>query len=155
MNHVATDIARPADAVWQALLAEYVRAAKFREQGYAIVELEGPEFYLGGYRMRLEHNNALLDERICRVTEIDAAALRLSMCAEYLTVLGGMVVYVTYQATPIATGARCSIDCHSHFGQLPGSAASVSRREALTALTKQFHTGLLDYLITLKTMIET
>lgn len=152
VNHAAADIACPADAVWQALLAEYVHAGKFREHGYAVEELEGPEFYLGGYRLCLEKNNALLDERICRVTELDDVALRLSLCAEYLTVPGGLVVYATYQATPVAGGARCTIDCHSHFGQLPE--ASADRGEAIAGLTKQFQAGLVDYLTALKTKLE-
>ena len=95
VHHVAVDIARPAELVWQAILEEYVEAKKFRELGYVIEPLDNPAAYLGGYRMRFEQDGAVVDSRDCLITERDEAAHRLSIFADYRTAPNGMTVYVT------------------------------------------------------------
>ena len=66
VNHVAMDMAAPADAVWQAILDDYVEAKKFREHG-TVAPLDDPAAVFGGYRMRFEQNG-VVDERVVRIT---------------------------------------------------------------------------------------
>lgn len=112
VNHVAIDIAAPADAVWQTIIDELVEAKGFRGHG-AVIPLSGPDAPLGGYRVTFEDDDGALDERVARITERDNAARRLSICADFLSVPGGMRVYATYHAQDTAGGARFAIDCHT------------------------------------------
>jgi len=137
VNHVSVDISCPPGRVWDAILGDYLCARKFSEAGYAIERLDGPAYFRGGFRMRLECDGAVVDERICCVTELDETARRLSMYAEYLSAPNEMKVHATYQAHRSGTGTRYSIDSYSSFhpamstedGETDNSAA-VARMEA-------------------------
>src|SRR5262245_2874640 len=123
VNHVTVDIKAEPEAVWRVILDEYVETKKFREQGYAIEPLDDPAFARGGYRMRLEKDGALIDERNCYFTERDDGAHRLSLFADYLSVPGGLQVYATYGVEPKGEGARYTIHCHSRMSVEAPSAA--------------------------------
>lgn len=115
VNHVALDIAASPDAVWQEIVTLYVEAKKFREQG-VVTTIDEPAAPLGAYRMRIDHGGGAIDERLCRITERDEDARRLSIFADYLSVPGGMQVYATYQAVDRGDGrAAFAIDCHSRI----------------------------------------
>src|SRR5258705_11291524 len=92
VNHAAVDIAAAPETVWRAILDEYVEARKFREQGYRIEPLDDQASILGGYRMLLEKDGSLVDDRIAQFTERDDAARRLSIFADYLSTSGRMQV---------------------------------------------------------------
>ncbi len=155
VNHVAIDVACAPDVVWAAILAEYVEARKFREIGYAIDWLDEPAAFLGGYRLRFVQDGSVLDDRVCRVTELDAVARRLSMVADYRSVPGGMTVHATYHAQAAGAGTRLAIDCHSGLGIEPpadGSRAAVE--SAVATMTTQYAAALADYLQGLKVRLE-
>ncbi|SKB72167.1 hypothetical protein [Sphingopyxis flava] len=115
VNHVSIDISCSPGRVWDAILEDYLCARKFSEAGYAIERLDDPVYFRGGFRMRLEHDGAVVDERICCVTELDKTARRLSMYAEYLTAPNEMKVHATYQAHRSWTGTKYSIDSYASF----------------------------------------
>lgn len=154
VNHVAVDIAAPPAAVWQTILDEYIEAKKFREIGYAIEPLDDPAAYLGGYHMHLEQDGAVVDERLCHVTERDDTAHRLSMYADYLA--GGMIVYATYHAEDIPGGTRYRLDCHSTLGiARPADASRAGIAAAVGETRAQFDAALTGYLESIKTKLET
>lgn len=154
VNHAAVDIAAPPAAVWQTILDEYIEAKKFREIGYAIEPLDDPAAYLGGYHMRFEQDGAVVDERLCHVTEHDEAALRLSMFADYLA--GGMIVYATYHAEAAPGGTRYRLDCHSTLGiPQPAGAGRAEVAAAVAEMTAQFDAALTGYLESIKAKLET
>lgn len=154
VNHVAVDIAAPSDAVWRAILDEYVEAKKFREH-YTIEPLADPAAFLGGYRMLMEKDGAVVDERIVHITERDDAARRLSLLADYLSVPGGMQVFVTYQAHATANGARYTLDCHSRMGiEAPAGGTREEITAAVAALKAQIDPALIQYLESIKTRLE-
>lgn len=153
VNHVAMDMAAPADAVWQAIIDDYVEAKKFRE--YGIVEpLDDPAAVFGGYRMRFEQNG-VIDERVVHITERDEAARRLSAMADYLSVPGGMRVYATYHAQEIAGGTRYAIDCHAQLSvDMPAGDARAGMAATLAEMTAGADTHLLAYLTAIKARVE-
>lgn len=153
VNHVAMDMAAPADAVWQTILDDYVEAKKFRE--YGIVEpLDDPAAVFGGYRMRFEQNG-VVDERVVRITERDEAARRLSAAADYLSVPGGMRVYATYHAQEIGDGTRYAIDCHTQLlVEVPAGDARVGVAATLAEMAAGADTHLLAYLAAVKARVE-
>ncbi|NIJ38164.1 hypothetical protein FHR22_002867 [Sphingopyxis panaciterrae] len=154
VNHAAIDIAASPAAVWQTILDEYIEAKKFRELGYAIEPLDDPAACLGGYRMRFEQDGAVVDERICHVTERDEAAHRLSMFADYLA--GGMIVYATYHADEAPGGTRYRLDCHSTLGiDQPAGAERSEIASAAGEMKAQFGTALTGYLESIKAKLET
>lgn len=154
VNHAAVDIAISPAAVWQTILDEYIEAKKFRELGYAIEALDDPAAYLGGYHMRLEQDGAVVDERICHVTERDEAAHRLSMFADYLA--GGMIVYATYHADAAPGGTRYRLDCHATLGIAPPAGAGQAEIAATVGeMTAQFNAALNGYLESIKAKLET
>lgn len=154
VNHAAVDIAAPPAAVWQTILDEYIEAKKFREIGYAIEPLDDPATCLGGYRMRLEQDGAVIDERLCHVTERDEIAHRLSMFADYLA--GGMIVYATYHAEAAPGGTRYRLDCHSTLGiPQPAGAGRAEVAAAVAEMTAQFDAALTGYLESIKAKLET
>lgn len=112
VNHVAMEISASPDAVWQVILDDYVNATKFREIG-AVEPIDDPAALLGGYRTRIEHNGAIVDERIVHITERDEKARRVSAFADYLSVPGGLQVYASYHAREAPGGTLYTIDCHS------------------------------------------
>lgn len=155
VNHVAVDIAASPEAVWQTILEEYIEAKKFREIGYTIEPLDEPAAYLGGYRMRFEQDGALLDDRICRVSERDEAEHRLSIFADYLSAPKGMVVYATYHAAKTSEGTRYHLDCHGTLGIDPPAGGGQAEVAATVAEMKtEFDTALAGYLNTIKARLE-
>nr|WP_316640432.1 hypothetical protein [uncultured Roseateles sp.] len=154
VNHVAIDIKAPPEAVWRAIQEEYVEAKKFRQLG-TLQPLDDPAAVLGGFRMRLEHEG-VIDEREVRYTEIDHAARRLSVYADYLTVpVGGMGVWVTYQAQEVPEGTRYAIDAHARLHvevQEGGGKADIAT--AIDALTHSFDGSLRAYLEKVKAGFE-
>ncbi len=155
VNHVALDIACAPEIVWDALLADYVEARKFSAIGYSIEPLQDRTAYLGAYTLRFEKDGALLDHRICRVTELNRSERRLSMAADYLCVPGGMTVRATYQAQEGPAGARLAIDCHADLAM---EWAAAGTREELAAavetITAQYDAGLIGYLESVKATLE-
>lgn len=155
VNHVAIDIAASPDAVWQTILDEYVEAKKFREIGYALEPLDDPAAPIGGYRMRLEQDGAVVDDRICHFTERDDAAHRLSIFADYLSMPGGMTVHATYHAEAMAGGTRYRLDCHSTLGiEQPAGAGRAEVAAAVGEMKAQFDAALIAYVESIKTKLE-
>lgn len=155
VNHVAVDIARPPAEVWDAIVEAYVYAAKFSAQGYEIEPLDGdPAALLGGYRMRFTQDGAVIDDRICRISERDDAARRLSICADYAPGRpDGMMVYVTYAAHVAEGGARYTIDCHTRIKvEAP---AGTTLADAAAELKARFDAALVAYLASVKAKLET
>jgi hypothetical protein len=148
VNHHAVDIARPAAVVWQDIVETYVNARKFSSQGHVIEPLtDDPAAYLGGYRMTLrDKDGAVLDDRVCRITERDDAAMRLSLCAEYvLPAEMKLVVNASYQAIPTATGSRYHLDAYSMMDvSLPQSSSDPSVKQ----VAEQFQSGSAGHLDT-------
>ena len=154
VHHVAVEIAAPADAVWRVILDEYVEATKFRETGYAIEPIDDACAVLGGYRMRFERDGAVVDDRICQITERDDAARRLSMFADYLSVPGGMQVFATYHAQDVAGGCRYALDCHSRLGAEALAAGGGDIAAAVAGAAAQARAALIGYLENIKARIE-
>ena len=155
INRVSIDIACPPARVWEVILEDYLAACKFAEAGYAIERLDGPSYFRGGYRMRLEADGAVVDERICCVTEFDAAARRLSLYADYLAAAEGMNVHATYQALERGTGTRFSLDSYSRLSlELPTEDGETDIRMAVTKLETQFDAALASYLKGVKARLE-
>lgn len=154
VNHVAVDIARSPDALWRAILDDYVEATKFREVA-EIEPIDDPSAVLGGYRMRLEHEG-VVDRRDIHFTEHDETARRLSIFADYLTVpAGGMRVWVTYQAQEIPSGARYAIDCHTRLNiEAPAGGAKSDIAAAVAEMKTNFDVGLIAYLERVKAGLE-
>jgi len=148
VNHNAVDINRPVKAVWQDILETYVEARKFSSQGHVIEPLkDDPAAYLGGYRMTLRDKDGnLVDDRVCRITERDEAAMRLSLCAEYFVPPEmKLVVNASYQATPTANGTRYTLDAYSMANvALPKSAADPSLKQ----VAEEFRSASAGYLDT-------
>jgi hypothetical protein len=153
VNHVAVDIGCPPEAAWQAILDHYVDGRKFAEYGYDITPLEGLAAFRGGYRMRLEQDGKLVDDRICTITERDERARRLSFFADYRTT--GMTVAVTYQAQATDAGTRYAIDCHSTIGiDRPAGDDPAAFAATVANLTGQFDAALSAYLAGIRTTLE-
>ena len=148
VNHNAVDIERSAEVVWRDILETYVEGRKFSSQGHVVVALaDDPAAYLGGYRMTLRgEDGTVVDERICRITERDEEAMRLSLCAEYLLPAEmNLIVNASYQATPMPNGSRYTLDAYSMMNvAMPQSAAEPSVRE----VAEQFQSGSAGYLDT-------
>ena len=148
VNHNAVDINRPAKVVWQDILETYVDGRKFSSQGHVIEPLkDDPAAYLGGYRMTLKDKDGnLVDDRICRITERDEAAMRLSLCAEYFVPPEmKLIVNASYQATPTASGSRYTLDAYSMMDvALPRSAADPTVQQ----VAEQFQSGSAGHLDT-------
>jgi len=153
VNHVAMDMAAAPDAVWRAILDDYVEAKKFRESG-TIEPIDDPAAVFGGYRMRFEQNG-VMDERIVHITERDEAARRLSAAADYLSVPGGMRVYATYHAQEIADGTRYAIDCHTQLQiEAPAGDMHAGIAATLAEMTAGADTHLVAYLASIKARVE-
>jgi len=148
VNHNTVDIARPAAVVWRDILEMYADGRKFSAQGHVVEPLIGdPAAYLGGYRMTLKDKDGnLVDDRICRITERDDAAMRLSLCAEYFVPPEmNLIVNASYQATPTANGSRYTLDAYSMMDvALPKSSSEPSVKQ----VAEQFQSGSSGYLDT-------
>lgn len=153
VNHVAVDIAAAPDAVWRVIVEEYVGARKFGD--YAIQPIDDPAAVFGGYRMRLEKDGAVVDERVVHFTEHDDAARRLSLYADYVSVAGGARVFATYQAHEVASGTRYTVDCHTRIGvEAPAGNARAGIVAAADELKTHFDTALAQYLDSIKGRLE-
>ncbi len=155
VNHCAIDIACPPSVLWAALTDDYVGGGGFAQAGYLIEQLDEPALVLGGYRMRFE-SEALADDRICRITERDEEAMRLSLQAEYLSAAAnGMVVYATYQVVPDGEGALYRLDCHATLSLEVGAGASREEiARSIATLRAHFHEGIAVKAAELKARIE-
>lgn len=154
VNHVAIDIAAAPDAVWRAIIHEYVGASKFGEQ-YAIEPIDDPIAVLGGYRMRLEKDGAVVDERVVHFTEHDDTERRLSLFADYLSVPDGLQVFATYQAHETRGGVRYTIDCHTRTSiEAPATGAREDIIAAVAKMKGHFDTALTQYLESTKASLE-
>ena len=123
--------------------------------GYAIEPIHDLAAPLGGYRMRLVQDGAVIDDRIVRITERDETARRLSLFADYLSVAEGMQVYATYHAQETETGTRYALDCHANSPlEVPDSGAPRGLGAALAAMKVEIDADLTEYLRTIKSRIE-
>jgi hypothetical protein len=155
VNHVAIYIAAAPAVVWRSIVEEYVEGRKFREMGNAIEPLNDPAAVLGGYRLRLEQDGTMIDDRICHITERDDVARRLSMYADYLLAPGGMQVYATYHAQSAAGGTRYALDCHARMSLEALSAlAEADIAATLTSAKAHFDAALTTYLESVKARLE-
>ena len=154
VNHLAVDITASPDAVWHAILDEFVDGKKLWEV-IKVEPIDDPCAVLGGYRMRREHEG-IVDERVIHFTERDDAARRLSIFADCLTIpAGGMKVWVTYQAQEIPGGARYAIDCHSRPSiEAPASGAKADIASVIAEMKAGSDTALLAYLGSVKARLE-
>lgn len=155
VNHVTIDITASPEALWSLIVDQYVGARKFAGGGHSIEPLEDAAAGLGGFRMRLEQDGAVVDDRLCIVTERDEVTRRLSMFADYLMAPGGLQVFATYQAHAAEGGARYSIDCHTRMtlaAPSPISQADATLRIAEMAAT--FEAPLNAYLASVKATLE-
>ncbi|MBL8269642.1 SRPBCC family protein [Steroidobacter sp.] len=155
VNHAAIDIAVPPDRVWRLILEHFVDAQRWRELGYCIEPLDDPAAVFGSYRMWLEQDDKVVDNRVCHITEIDDSARRLSLFADYLSQPGGAQVYVTYQAQEIAGATRYTMDCHTRAG-IDASAKldKASVATAIAAIKSHSDTHLAGFLARIKTRLE-
>ncbi|MFB8344620.1 SRPBCC family protein [Brucella cytisi] len=129
VNHIAVEIAADPSAIWNDIVDSLVEAKNWLDQGFAIEPLNDPSATKGGYRMSLEKDGIQIDLRTVCVTECDTVARRLSLLVDYLSAPDGVLVFATYQAQPIPTGTRYTIDCHTRIGVTPpgdGSHAEVA-----------------------------
>ena len=158
VNHHAMDIARPAAAVWKDILESYVEARKFSSQGHLIEPVkDDPAALLGGYRMTLrDKDGTVIDDRVCRITECDRAAMRLSLCAEYLVPAElQLVVNASYRAVPAGTGSRYELDAYSMMNvALPQSASDPSVVQVAEQFRGDSAAYLDDFLRSVKDRLE-
>ncbi len=114
VNHVSIEIDCDARRVWNDIIEYYERGRKFADLGYAVTPLsDDPAALLGGYRI-VGRIGDVEDERICRITERDDEAMRLSVRADYLAPsMMGLLVHATYQAVPTPSGTRYDVHAYS------------------------------------------
>lgn len=153
-NHVAVDIAATPDDVWRAIREEYGEAKKFR--AFARVEpLDDPAAIFGGYRMTVEKDGVVVDDRIIHLIERDEKAMRLSLFANYLQFPGGLEVYATYRAQQMATRTRYAIDCFTRVGiPTPASGKREDVAAAVAEIAAESDKYLIDYLDSIRTRLE-
>lgn len=155
VNHVAMDIAASPDAVWRTIVEDYLEAKKFQNDGGEIEPFVDPGAVFGSYQIRFEHEGAVVDERIVRITELDGTARRLSATADYLSFPGGMKVYATYHAEEVAGATRYKIDCHTlvHI-EVPEGDGQAGIARALAETTAAADGYLVAYLESIKPRVE-
>lgn len=155
VNHVAMDIAASPDAVWRTIVEDYLEAKKFQNEGGEIEPFVDPGAVFGSYQIRFEHEGAVVDERIVRITELDGTARRLSATADYLSFPGGMKVYATYHAEEVAGATRYKIDCHTlvHI-EAPEGDGQAGIARALAETTAAADGYLVAYLESIKRRVE-
>jgi hypothetical protein len=152
VNHVAVDIDAPPDAVWAAIVEDYVEAKKFGES-YVMTPLDDPAALLGGWHMRMEKVGAVIDERVMHYTERDDGAHRLSISADYVSVPNGMQVYATYQAHAAPGGARYTVDCHTNL-DIMALAPGREPAQSVPEMKVHFETALMQFLEGVKSRLE-
>lgn len=132
VNHVGIDIDCSIDTVWAAIL-ELRTGSLFSTIGATVEPIvDDPTAVLGGYRVSIsDPAGAVLDERLCIVSECDDASHRLSI---YATWLGpnkaGVTARVCYEAIEMPDGARYEIHCHV---SQPVAIPDAEAREVLAA----------------------
>jgi hypothetical protein len=155
VNHVGVDMAVSPEVVWRTILDQYLTGEQFAAAGYQIEPLDDASTLIGGYRIRLEQDGAVVDDRIARITERDEAARRLSLHADYLSVPGGLQVFVTYQAQEVPGGARYALDCHTAMTvEVADAGDKAAIAAAALKMKTDFDTFLDDRLGALKTRLE-
>jgi hypothetical protein len=156
VNHVVVDIAASRDVVWKVIIDEYVHASKFRAAGYSLEPIEDATAVLGGYRMRLEREGAIVEDRTFRITECDEGMRRLSLFADCrLDPDGVTCVYATYQAQSAIGGSRYALDCHAGLSiNAPLHGARDFAARAVAKLRAQFDADLMEYLVGIKKRVE-
>jgi hypothetical protein len=153
VNHVAAEILCDASVLWEDILNEYLRGAKFREHGFTIEPAHDPASPLGSYWMRLRSGDSVVDERLCKVTELDPTARRLSLFADFQPGRpGGVRIHATYQVLPISRGARYSIDSHTETPLHVSGDANFE--EAISELQTAFEESLVIYLSRVKSRLD-
>jgi hypothetical protein len=153
VNHAAIDIAASADRLWRLIREDFGEAQRWRSLGYSIEPIDDPAAVLGGYRMWMQHDGKVVDNRICHLTEIDETARRLSLFIDYLSEPGGAQVYVTYQAHDITGATRFTLDCHTRVGiQPPDDGQSIAA--TVDAIKTKSDTHLAGYLAQVKAGLE-
>ena len=150
VNHVAVDMAVFPDRLWADIAKSFGGYDVWTAAGYKVDEIDDPTALLA-YRMTLEKDGAIADQRVVRVTEKDEGARRISLFADFLSQPHGLLVFASYQAHEIAGGARYTIDCHSRMGIEPGAGTVVAK---IAELQKSFDTYLNDSLHKLKAKLE-
>lgn len=160
VNHVTVDVAASADDLWRVIVAEYVEAEKFRDEGYTLEPLAE----MPGYRMYLDRAGGREDERVVHLTEVDDAARRVSLFARYVDDPDGVVAVVaSYQAQPTATGCRYALDSHALLelrsdADAAGGADAVDEQSAiariLAGLNQEFGDYLADYVDGIRVRVE-
>lgn len=155
VNHVGIDIATIPDKVWAHIVSNFVEAASFRATGFVIEPSTDPGAVLGGYRMSLERDGAVVDERVVRFSERDDAGRRLSLFADFLSQQDGMLVHATYHAAATASGARYTIDCHTQMGiREPATDTRASVAATASEMKASFDKHLCDYLARTRDSLE-
>ena len=153
---VSVDIACSPERLWQTIESRYAQGEKFSGSGYTIERFEDAAAYLGAYRMALSKDGVIVDDRIVRVSEIDEAARRISLHGQYLSESShGLDVYASYQALPIATGARFAIDCHAHYSRWPQPSEDPAElRAAIEDMKATSAAGLEQFMTRVKAELE-
>ncbi len=159
VNHVALVIACRPEQIYHEILSTYVEGGKFTAQGYEIAPLPDSDLtaFRGGYRITLKNDKGeLVDHRICRITERDDEAYRVSLQADYLLPAQmGMTVHATYQAVSTPTGARYQLDCHSDMNiEPPSDNAKAGVAEFVTRFERQSECYLKAFLGQIKERLE-
>jgi hypothetical protein len=154
VNHVAVDMAVSPDRLWASIFAGFAGYGAWIKAGYEIEEYDDPTASLA-YRMKLEKDGAIVDERVVRVTEQDQAARRVSLFADFLSEAHGLNVFASYQARETADGSCYTIDCHTRMGiETPGDGGRSAVAAKIAELEQSFATYLVEGLVKLKAKLE-
>lgn len=157
VNHVAQDIACSPDRLYREIVASYIEGWKSLRTGLAAPLPENDlAAYRGGYRITVKDDQgALLDDRICRITEHDDDARRVSLVADYLAPQQmGIRVYATYQAVEAPVGARYQIDCHTDMTLEAPAEGGQTIAEMIAGLQTQSGDHLKTYLGSVRDKLE-
>ena len=158
VNHNTVDIARPAAVVWRDILEMYADGRKFSAQGHVVEPLMGDAAaYLGGYRTTLrDKDGTVLDDRVCRITEHDEAAMRLSLCAQYFVPAEmKLIVNASYHAISTASGSRYALDAYAMMDvSLPRNDTEPSVKQVAAQVQSESAGYLDDFLRSVKDRLE-
>lgn len=159
VNHVAQDIACSPDEVYREILSAYIDSGRFLKAGYGVTPLPDSDLaaFRGGYRLTMTgEGGELVDDRICRVTERDDQARRISLCADYLLPTQmGLTVHATYHAVATPTGAQYRLDCHTDIDiEAPADDARAKIAEIVAGFEEQSEAYLKTYLGQTKEKLE-
>lgn len=155
VNHLDTRIDCAPSSAWNHILKEYRDGGKFHKAGYSVMPLEGdPGAYLGGYR--IAYGPEQEDERICRITEFDKDALRMSMRADYISPAAkGMVIQASYHILPLEGHVGYTIDSYAMMKiATPDEDSGQTVGDIVATITAQFDEALSAYLLETKSILE-